>query len=196
MIPGRSSSTGAYVAGVVVFAALIAGLVVWKRATDEPQPGPGATLTTATAPKNYPPPTLLPPPPPPPDAEPADAGTDAGRDAGKTNGSHVGTPGAGPCESCGRGVTTSALNAAVSGRAGMARGCYNRTLRAGAAEGSLQVSVSVGNDGSVCGASVTSDSVGDPALSSCVLAKFRAGSYPRPKQGCVVLQVPISFKVR
>lgn len=196
MIPGRSSSTGAYVAGVVVFAMLIAGLVVWKRSTDEPQPSPTTNLAVPTRPKTVPLPDLVPPPPPPPDAEPPDAGRDAASDAGKGNAPHVAPPGSGPCASCGKGVTTGELNAAVSGRAGMARGCYNRVLRQGGAEGSLQVAVSVGNDGSVCNATITGDTIGDPALSGCVLAKFRAGSYPRPKQGCVALQVPIAFKVR
>ena len=51
---------------------------------------------------------------------------------------------------------------AVSSTAGLARGCYQRALRTGGAEGRITVSVSVGADGSLCGARIASDSVGNP----------------------------------
>ncbi|MEQ9322282.1 MAG: AgmX/PglI C-terminal domain-containing protein, partial [Polyangiaceae bacterium] len=102
----------------------------------------------------------------------------------------------GPCGACGTGVSSGALNRAVSSTAGLARGCYQRALRTGGAEGSLMVSVSVGPAGNLCGARITSDSVGNPAISQCVLAKFQSRSYPKPQSGCVVVNVPISFKMK
>jgi hypothetical protein len=58
------------------------------------------------------------------------------------------------------------------------------------------VSLSVGADGGVCSAAVTQDSLNSPGVSACVVSKFRARSYPKPKEGCVVVNVPINFKMK
>ncbi|MCC6528443.1 MAG: AgmX/PglI C-terminal domain-containing protein [Polyangiaceae bacterium] len=82
-------------------------------------------------------------------------------------------------------------------QAGLARGCYQKALRDDAAPtGTLTVAVSVGADGSVCGTSIVSDTVGSSAIASCVLGKFQGRTYPRPTSGCVVLQVPIAFAAK
>jgi ethanolamine ammonia-lyase large subunit len=60
----------------------------------------------------------------------------------------------------------------------------------------VTVAVSIGADGSVCGVNAVSDTLNNPAITSCVISKFRSGSFPKPQQGCVVVQVPISFKSR
>jgi outer membrane biosynthesis protein TonB len=160
----------------------------------KPQPTPVVTATATTT-------ADLPvfAPPPPPEIE-EDAGTDAGpEDAGKPRPTSSGAPaaaGAGVCSECGKGIPTSALTSAVSSTAGLARGCYQRALRTSGAEGAITVSVSVGANGSLCGARISSDSLHNPAISSCVLAKFQSRSYPKPEQGCVVVNVPISFKMK
>jgi outer membrane biosynthesis protein TonB len=102
----------------------------------------------------------------------------------------------GPCMGCGKGISTPELESKVAGRAGMARGCYNRALRVSEISGSLTVSVSIGADGTVCGSRIVKDTVGSPAISSCVLSKFSGTSFPRPKVGCVVINVPIAFKTK
>src|SRR5690606_13304707 len=102
----------------------------------------------------------------------------------------------GACANCGKGTPSSALVSAVRGTAGTAQGCHNRALRSGGVQGKMNVAVSVGSNGSVCGASITSDSVGNPALSSCVLSKFRGRAYPQPESGCVVINVPLNFTVK
>jgi len=100
------------------------------------------------------------------------------------------------CQACGSGVSNGALNSAIRGRAGTAQGCYQRALRDGGSEGTVTVAVSVGSDGSVCGASVVSDTVNNPSIASCVVGKFRGTNYPKPTEGCVTVQVPITFKVK
>jgi hypothetical protein len=97
---------------------------------------------------------------------------------------------------CGKGISTPELESKVAARAGMARGCYNRALRQSEASGSLTVSVSIGADGSVCSSRIVKDTVRSPAISSCVLSKFSGVSFPRPKVGCVVINIPIAFKTK
>ena len=55
------------------------------------------------------------------------------------------------------------------------------------------VAVKIGAQGNACGASLASDTLGDAAVASCVLQKFRSGTFPAPIGGCVDVQVPINF---
>jgi len=173
-------------------------LVYIKFSGDETTPAPAPSTTAVdTEPSGQLP--EFAPPPPPEEEEEEDAGVDAGIDAGKkvaAGKANSGASGGGACSSCGKGEASSGLAGAVSSTAGLARGCYNRALRAGGAEGRINVSISVGADGSVCNAAITSDSVNNPAISSCVIGKFRSRTYPKPKRGCVVVNVPINFKMK
>jgi hypothetical protein len=101
----------------------------------------------------------------------------------------------GACKKCGDGEVSEALRAAVMGSRNLARGCFNRQLRAGGAQGALTVAVAVGSDGRLCSATITRDTVSNAALSQCVLGRFRRG-YPAPNRGCVVINVPINFKMQ
>lgn len=140
--------------------------------------------------------------PPPPPEEEEDAGVDAGAAKAENGTPANGQPkvastgGTGVCAQCGKGQVSGALQTAVAQTGGLARGCYNRALRQGGAEGSIMVSVSVGSDGSLCGARVSNDTLGNPGLTQCVLGKFQGRSYPKPEKGCVVLNVPISFSMK
>lgn len=201
-IAGASSSTP-YLIGIVIFGVGIA-LFLYKGCADETSaPAPQAQVKpkpTASAAPVEDLPEFAPPPPPEKDAG-DDAGdeADAGKQAAVKTASTGGKPAAGPagaCANCGKGTASSALVSAVRGTAGTAQGCHNRALRSGGVQGRMNVAVSVGSNGSVCGASITSDSVGNPALSSCVLGKFRGRSYPKPESGCVVINVPLNFTVK
>jgi len=180
-----------------VFAVAIAALVYTRcSGDDDPKPTPPPVTTAApTATETADLPEFAPPPPP---EEEEDAGAeDAGEQPVASGGKKPAAGGSGgPCAACGKGVSSGALNSAVSSTAGLARGCYQRALRTGGAEGSLMVSVSVGPAGNLCGARITSDSVGNPSISQCVLGKFQGRSYPKPQSGCVVINVPISFKMK
>jgi len=78
----------------------------------------------------------------------------------------------------------------------MAKGCYDRALRTETVSGKLVVSVAVGADGRVCSSNIVTDTVGSSAVSNCVINKFRGVTFPRPDQGCVVVNIPIEFKMK
>jgi len=190
-----------YLVGAGVFAVAIGALLFSRCNDDKPakDPTPVATVTSA-APEPQP---ALPEyaPPPPPDEEPEGEG-------GKKNDTKKPEPGpktaAGPasgsrggaCSACGQGQASGALKTAVAQTMGLARGCYNRALRGNAGEGRIVVSVSVGSDGTLCGANLASNTTGNAALGSCVLGKFKARSYPPPQSGCVVVNAPINFSMK
>jgi hypothetical protein len=186
-----TTSSAPYALGAVVLAAAIAVLLYGRCSKDETKP---TTPATTAEPSASGPAADLPeysPPPPPEDAgvDDADGGT-------KPAGSGVAkSAGGGMCAECGKGVATSALTSAVQRTAGLAHGCYQRALRQGGSEGMLMVSVRVGPDGSVCGASITKDTLNNPGVSQCVLGKFTSRTYPKPQEGCVIINVPINFQV-
>lgn len=197
-IPGRSSSSGLYLAGIIILALLAVGLFVWKsKQTASTETIQTATLApTAAAPPPPPPPLYAPPPPPKIEEEP-DAGVDAGKQqpiAKGTGGAALPAPG--PCGGKCVGASTAALSEKLRGTAQSAQGCYNRALRTGEASGSLTVSVQVGPNGSVCGASISNDTVNSGEISSCVLSKFRGAQFPAPEGGCLTANIPISFKIK
>lgn len=201
-MPPPSGGAGLYIGALLVLGALTVGLVLWQRSRSvaplAPTPSGIANAAKVTAAPSVE--TQLPEFAPPAlrqendiaSAAVAHANAPKALDAG-TNGVATGTS---ACKACGAGVSNSELNAAVRGRAGTAQGCYQRALRDGGSEGTVTVSVSIGSDGSVCGANVAADTVNNPAISSCVVGKFRTSSFPRPNEGCVTVNVPITFKVK
>ncbi len=202
-VPATSSSLP-YLLGILLFGGGTVALLYTRCAEDEERTQPQASATATVEPSGEPINVDLPEFAPPPPPEEKDAGADAGAekpaDTGAVatpSGSSAPAPGpAGACANCGSGTASPALVTAVRGTAGTAQGCYNRALRQGGAQGKINVAVSVGSNGSVCGASVTSDTVGNPALTSCVLSKFRGRSYPQPESGCVVINVPLNFTAK
>ena len=197
--PAPTSGGGTYAIGAVVFGLAAVGLLYMKCSSEEnppPPPPTPAVPATATATQTATLPEFAPPPPP---EEEEDAGTEDAGPVAAGKPATGGTPpagGGGACAKCGQGVPSGALTGAVGSTAGLARGCYNRALRAGGGEGTINVSVSVGSDGSLCGARITSDTLHNPGVSSCVLGKFQSRTYPKPQSGCVVVNVPITFKMK
>lgn len=184
----EKSGAGMYLLFALLLLAAAGGLYFATR-KDPPPPPP---VSEAVKP---PPPVMdTPAPPPPPSAEEVvevDAGTDAGPKKVASGGS-----GGGSCSKCGEGKPSGALNSAIRNAAGAAQGCYRRALRQNAASGSMTVSVQVGSTGNVCGASIVNDSVGSSEISNCVLGRFKGQNFPPPESGCVVVNVPISFKLQ
>jgi hypothetical protein len=95
-----------------------------------------------------------------------------------------------PCS----GRETPELLTALGTTAARARGCYERALanNAGLA-GKLEIGVRVSRAGTTCSASLRKDGLGDAAVISCVLARFRSGRYPQPTGGCVDVSIPMNF---
>ena len=182
--PPKHGGSGGFIAAAVVMLLLMGGLIYWKVGGKKPPP-PEPPPPVAT---QKPPMLEEPPPPPPPKEEVEEAGP-------KTPTVQHGTyhPSGGCSGTC-KGTATGALRAALRGRAGQARGCYERALRLNATlKGRLVVNVRLGPQGQVCSASVGSNGLGDPAVASCVVEMFRSGKYPAPEGGCVDTAVPMNF---
>ncbi|MDX2053850.1 MAG: AgmX/PglI C-terminal domain-containing protein [Polyangiaceae bacterium] len=188
--PVKGSGSGAFMAAAAVMILLILGLLYWKLSSGKAEaPATEAPKTPVQTglPKMAEPP---PPPPPPPPEETPDAGPEPGT-AKKAQ--HTGPSGcSGPC-----GGDSSEVQVALAGRARQAQGCYERALRQNAMlEGQVRVSVRIAPSGAVCSANVVADQLGDSSVSSCVVQRFRASSFPPPKGGCMDAQVPINFKAK
>jgi hypothetical protein len=187
--PPRSSGGGIYIAAVVVLLLGIGALIFWKlkggneTAATPPLPPPAVTNPTTLA---------EPPPPPPPPIEEV-AAPDGGVRAATTR------TGGGACAAprC-TGTTNSAIETALSARAGAARPCYERALRVNSAlQGKLTVNVRVDPQGNVCSASVLEDAIHSVEVSNCVMGMFRSAKFPPPTGGgCIDAKVPLSFVPR
>jgi hypothetical protein len=197
-IPGHSSGGGLYLVGALILGASAIGLFVWKKSTPAAVTQQTVTATQTAPPPPAEPPRLFAPPPPPKLEELPDAGVDAGKAAPKGTGgpSSAGAGHGGPCGSPCKGESTGALSAALQGRAGSARACYQRALRTSEVSGSMTVSVQIGPSGQVCSASVTKDTIHSGEVTSCVLGRFRGQSFPPPSGGCIVANIPISFTIK
>jgi hypothetical protein len=200
------SLTRVWVALGVLIAAVVIGGVVWKLSsrpsaaeqTAEPKPeAPRVEARPAPAPA-----APEPPPPPPPEDEPppppaASAAAPAkpllfdGHAPPKAP-----TPRRDPnCDSPCNGRETPELTSALGAKARQARSCYERALSNNTAlAGKIEVGVRVSPTGAACSAVAGKDTLGDAAVSGCVLSRFRSGKYPKPTGGCVDLSVPINFK--
>jgi outer membrane biosynthesis protein TonB len=182
--PPPTSGGAVYIVAVIVLVAAIGGLVCWKLKGTKEAPQPVATAPAATTP------TMLEPPPPPPPIE-----EDSG--AGGAGGVKMATGNYNPCSGKCSGNANSALQAAISGRAGAARPCYERALRVNSAlQGKLMISVRIDPQGNVCSSSVAQDQIHSPEVSNCVMGMFRSAKFPPPSGGCVEVQVPLSFVPR
>lgn len=186
-IPGKKSGSGIVLLGA--FFLLVAGGAVYFRL----QKGGGEEVVeekvTRVEKAPSPVPTLDEAPPPPPsedelkEKEPAPSDAPAGP-----------AKGSGGCSGECKGQLTPALQSGLRARGGQARGCYDRALRNNSMlEGKLTVQVRIGPMGTACDARITADSLGDPAVSSCVTQIFKSAKFPAPTGGCVDTAVPLNF---
>jgi hypothetical protein len=183
-LPSNSSSTGSYVWAAIAMLVLAGGLVVWRISNPSNSPPPAAVSVHSVTEQVR----VSPPPPPPPEEEPSASTVASVAPVAKT---------ARATNACGgecKGEVSSELRAYLSGRASQGRKCYERSLLQNAAlKGRMKVQVRVSAQGQLCSASVASDELHDPSLSSCILQMFRSSVYPAPKDGCVDVAVPLSF---
>jgi hypothetical protein len=173
---------------VALIAALAVGYFVWK-AMQKPAPvPPPAPKPAAVAP---PAPVLEPPPPPPEEAPtppppPEEVKPEPAKVAEPRRDSF--------CEGECTGTETSDLLSALRARAGQARSCYERALTHNSSlSGSVVLNVRVSPTGTACSASTGKDTLADPAVTNCVLQRFRSGKFPKPSGGCVDVALPINF---
>ncbi|MEO7034655.1 MAG: AgmX/PglI C-terminal domain-containing protein [Polyangiaceae bacterium] len=186
----KSGGSGPFILAAIVMLLLMGGLIYWKtRASGTETAKVETQKPSVTADQ----PALdEPPPPPPPPVASADAS--AAPDATKPGAKKVASTGGGNmCGEC-TGEPNPGLQAALSGKAGQSRGCYEKALSMNATlSGRMTVSLKINQQGSVCSASVKSD-LGNPLVEGCVLQSFRGATFPAPKGGCVDAVVPLYFK--
>lgn len=210
-IPGESKGAGLYLVGTLLLALGAAGLLAWRFLRSEPKPresiaSPAQTKALPASQEQAPLHALPPPPKLEPDTSAQPAGSPksaAGADSAGSASASGTRPGEAPpnsapnpCAACGEGLPSAALTQAVQSAAASARACYKRALRSSEVSGSIALSVSIGSTGSVCSAAITQDTLGSAEISSCVLAKFQAKTFPAPKSGCVVINVPLKFEIQ
>jgi hypothetical protein len=182
--PPKHHGGGAFIGAVILMLLAMGGLLYWKFSGKGGPPTSASALATAPTTPHF---DEAPPPPPP--SEP-----DAGKKDEPAKKRLVASSGPSPCTAACKGEVTPVLRAQLGSTAGSVRGCYERALRQNQMlQGKLVVAVKIGQHGQACGASLASDTLGDPAVASCVLQKFRSGTFPAPVGGCVDVNVPISF---
>jgi hypothetical protein len=182
--PPTKTGSGGFIVAAVVMLALMGGLIYWKLGgSDAPRqeaPKPIAKV------QHEPVLEAPPPPPPPPEPEPAKPEQKVVK--------RVQAGGGGGCGGECTGTAPAALRSALMGKAGQARGCYERALRQNSMlQGRLVLNVRVGPQGQVCSATVASNGLGDPGVASCVTQMFRSSALPAPQGGCVDTAVPMNF---
>lgn len=190
-IPKQQPAGGhkAFIALTLILLSATAGLIVWKftgGSRNDPVPTiDSAPTTDYERPADNP---LPPPPPPPPPPEEPSAAPSAQNPVAPVR------SGKSACGGTCEGEATAALRAALAGRGGAGRRCYEKSLSQNATlRGRMTVHVRVGSNGSVCSASVTNDELHDPGLSNCIVGVFRASNLPEPSKGCVDVDVPLNF---
>ena len=184
----KHGGSGPFVLAAIVMLLLMGGLIFWKMKGGEETAKVEAPKPSAVPEQQ---PVLDEPPPPPPPVASADASakpddTKPGKKVGSTA---VGSA----CGEC-SGEPNPGLQAALSGKAGQSRACYEKALSSNTTlSGRMTVSIKINQQGGVCSASVKSD-LGNPLVENCVLQNFRGATFPAPRGGCVDAQVPLYFK--
>lgn len=192
---GGGGGNGVLIAiGVIVLLGAAGGILWWVSKKDTSQQAPTTATTVASASASAPKPETTLELPPLPTDEP-DAAADAPADAADAA-PHVATGGGGGggCTgTCSGSVPTDLANF-IRGRGAAAKTCYRSALEASESlSGDITVSLRIAHDGSLCSATVVSDTVGNASLASCVKGKM-ATRYPAPTGGCVDQRITINFK--
>jgi outer membrane biosynthesis protein TonB len=183
----KSGGSGPFILAAIVMLLLMGGLIFWKMKSG----GETAKVEAPKPPATLDQPVLDEPPPPPPPVASVDS---AKPDDVKPGTKKVGSTGvASACGEC-NGDPNPGLQAALSGKAGQSRACYEKALSTNATlSGRMTVSIKINQQGNVCSAGVKSD-LNNPLVENCVLQNFRGATFPAPKGGCVDAQVPLYFK--
>jgi len=185
----RSGGSGAFIVAAIFMLLATGGLAVWKMLKS----GSTSPTPTTAARDNYEPPRPPPPPPPPPpplEEEPAPPASVSEQPGSPSKA----VRGAGGCSGTCKGSTTPSLNSALASRGAAGRRCYEKVLlRDPTLSGRMKVRMRVGPGGQICSASIASDGIGDAGLSNCILGIFRSSTFPSPRDGCIDVEVPLSF---
>lgn len=185
-VPGSGSNAPLIVVAVLLVL-VMGGIVFWKLSSKDAQPPP-TVASVAPTPTQTRPMNMDAPPPPPDDDKPEPSASAA---KPKAPGGAAG----GGCGSGCNGTAGAGMSGQISAMGGAARGCYERALRNNAQlQGRIVVGLSIDTSGTICGASIASDSMGDGSVAQCVLSMFRGKKVAAPTGGCVQASVPLNFQ--
>jgi hypothetical protein len=184
----KSGGSGPFILAAIVMLLLMGGLIYWKTKSNGSDtakveaPKPSATIEQPGLDE--------PPPPPPPPVVSASAAPDTTKPGAKklTGG------GAGVCGPC-TGDATPSIVSALHAKGAQARSCYEHALRQNAMlAGHMSINITISATGSVCGASVGSNELGDPSVANCVVQMMKSGTFSPPGgNSCVQVAVPLNF---
>lgn len=185
-VPGSGNNTPLIAVALLLLLAM-GGLVFWKlRSSDTPS---APTVASAAPAPTQTRPVNMDAPPPPPDDEKPEPSASTAKPKAPTG------PGGGGCGSGCSGTPGAGMSGQISAMGGAARGCYERALRNNAQlQGRISVALTIDSSGTICGASVANDTMGDGSVAQCVLSMFRGKKVAAPSGGCVQASVPLNFQ--
>ena len=178
--------TGRNIAVIVLLAAAMAGLFLWKSCQSEPEP-------VAPAPSASSPVVTARPPPENPDIPPPPVIPDATADTGHAKAVVSGGGGDGCAQTTCSGTVSAELSSALAFRAKTAHKCYDEALgQDSTLKGQVVINVRVSNNGTICSAGVQSSDLANPSVAACIANRFRQGArLPSPTGGCAEVNVPM-----
>ena len=183
--PPTEGSGPKYTMIVVLLAAGLVALLLWRYLSSETAP-----VVQVPPPK----PTVAPPPPKEDDVPPPPPVEDSGPETGPTR--TVINSNWASCDAkfC-TGKVNGDLEAALAFRAKTAHKCYDDALAQDTSlKGNVKISVRVAANGNICSASVASNELANPLVANCIANRFRqAGHFPAPSGGCLDVNVPIAL---
>ncbi len=92
-------------------------------------------------------------------------------------------------------LDTGSVNKVVKGNMAALRNCYEKGLKNDETlEGKISVKFTIGTSGYVTGTAAQDDTLGDPAVATCVLDKFSHMKFDKPAGGEITFVFPIVFK--
>jgi len=189
--PSPKGGSGSPLLKVGVVVALLIGVALALKLGRHPAQEPVA-VAAAPHPAVPAPQLAEPPPPPPPEPEPVAPPPEPAKPVETPKPGRKGPKGC-EVEEC-KGTVSVEIHSALGAKAGQVRSCYERALSRNAGlQGKIDVDVRIGPTGEVCTVALSKDTLKDPAVTSCVLQRFRSGLFPKPAGGCVDTRVPINF---
>ena len=166
------------------------GLLYWKLGGTSAESEAAPPARSEAKPKRV---FDAPPPPPPPAAAATEEPPPGDPKQSKTTAASGPSGCSDPCV----GEASATLRSALSGKAGLARGCYERALRQNPMlQGRVTVQVRVSPAGRACSVGMVENSLNDPAVTGCITRNFSNNLYPPPQGGCVDVKVPMNFMAK
>jgi hypothetical protein len=191
--PSPKGGSGGRVLTIGVVVVILVGVAVALGRHPSPEPVAVAAAPHPVAVPPAVPPSGEPPPPPPPEPAPVAPPPEPSKPVETPKAAGPKRPKGCDVEEC-KGTVSVEIHSALGAKAGQVRSCYERALSRNAGlQGKVDVDVRIGPTGEVCSAALSKDTLGDPAVTSCVLQRFRSGMFPKPVGGCVDTRVPINF---